>query len=78
MHDMDPKILRQTDMLGWKNVKIEYFMASNYTSEILPNSIPTSGISVFVLILVTFVLVGLVGTIIELTKIGDIPWLKYD
>ena len=79
--DMDflsPKILVQTDRLGWKNVSIEYFMASNFTSQVLPSQIPDNMMNLLIIILVAFVGLGIAGTVIELTKIGDIPSLNYE
>ena len=78
MRSLDPKILLLTDRLGWENVIINYTMASNYTSVVLPAMIPDNMSNVLMIILSLFVLLGLAGTIVELTKIGDIPSLNYD
>lgn len=66
-----------TDRLGWKNVDISYNMSSYYTSTVIPSQIPDNMTNLFMIILVAFVLLGLAGTVIELTKIGDIPSLNY-
>ena len=52
-------------------------MQSYYTSTLLPAAIPDNMSNLLMIILSVFVLLGIAGTILELTKIGDIPSLNY-
>ncbi len=73
MQKLDPKVIALAQRLGWTNVTIDYVMASHYTSVVLPASISDSMCNILMIILSVFVLLGLAGTVVELTKIGDIP-----
>lgn len=78
MEVLTPKISLFANRLGWRNFKVEYVMQSEYTSTVLPASIPDNMTNLLMIILSVFVLLGLAGTVVELTRIGDIPCLNYE
>lgn len=75
-----PKIMFKLEsLLKIGNPTITYHNASLYTSTVIPALMDESDSFINILMLFFFVFVGLgiAGTVIELTKIGDIPNLNY-
>lgn len=71
---MDDNFLRMASNANWTDVKVSYKFSSLDDSEIKTSSIGTSLLTYFILVMMTL---GVVGTILELTRLGDISNLDY-
>jgi hypothetical protein len=71
---MDDNFLRMASNANWTDVKVSYKFSSLDDSEIKTASIGTSLLTYFILVMMTL---GVVGTILELTRLGDISNLDY-
>lgn len=60
---------------NWENASIDYYFASQANLEL--KSEWTLGSIVLIGIFCLFIILGLVGTIIELSRIGDIKEINY-
>ena len=75
---LDSNIISMMEDLNWTDVSVNYTMASQFKDTGIKEAVSDS-MNIFTwLLLLFFVLLGMVGMLFELTKLGDIEGLNYE